>query len=77
MDGPREDIRASRDRQRRASAGRTRDDFVDHHSATEAVAAMDRAVLLRKPFFLGVGMLRPHLGSRIWGQNRFPAPGKE
>ena len=39
----------------------SRDQFVDHHTATEVIATMDMAVKAKRPFFLGVGMIRPHL----------------
>jgi iduronate 2-sulfatase len=39
----------------------SRDQFVDHHTATQVIATMNMAVKDERPFFLGVGMIRPHL----------------
>ena len=41
----------------------SRDQFVDHHTATEVIATMNMVVKAQRPrpFFLGVGMIRPHL----------------
>ena len=39
----------------------SRDQFVDHHTATQVIATMNMAVKDKRPFFLGVGMIRPHL----------------
>jgi iduronate 2-sulfatase len=38
-----------------------RDQFVDHHTATEAMGTMDLAAKAERPFFIGVGLIRPHL----------------
>jgi len=38
-----------------------RDQFVDHHTVTQVLGTMDRAARARQPFFIGVGLIRPHL----------------
>tara|TARA_B110000208_G_scaffold176848_1_gene223557 strand:+ start:151 stop:3924 length:3774 start_codon:yes stop_codon:yes gene_type:complete len=39
-----------------------RDQFVDHHTVTEVMGTMDAwAKDARRPFFIGVGLIRPHL----------------
>ena len=43
------------------TAEHPRDEFVDHHTATQVIATLDMAVKAQRPFFLGVGMIRPHL----------------
>jgi len=44
---------------------RGRDQFVDHHTATQVMSVLDAAAKARhansQPFFLGVGLIRPHL----------------
>ena len=46
------------------TAEHPRDEFVDHHTATQVIATLDMAVKAQRPFFLGVGMIRPHLVRR-------------
>jgi hypothetical protein len=45
---------------------------VDHNTATEVIATMDASVAAGRPFFIGVGMIRPHLPfivpEDVWAQ---------